>query len=89
MFICIYSVQGEIDQISTNTSRYSTCCAANVYIFVYIFIGAPIVPLTEVFKIAFKNLHIRVAYKDLLYFIVLLTMVWKHDKADVKHRGGV
>ena len=30
--ICIYSVSGEIDQMSTNTSRYTTCCAANVYI---------------------------------------------------------
>ena len=28
IFICIYSVMGEIDQISTNTSKYSTCCAA-------------------------------------------------------------
>ena len=31
--------------MSTNTFRYTTCCAANVYIFVYILIGAPIVPL--------------------------------------------
>ena len=38
---------GEIDQISTNTSRYSTCCAVNVYIFVYIFIGTPIVHLNK------------------------------------------
>ena len=36
---------GEIDQMSTNTSRCSTCCAANVYISVYILIGARIVPL--------------------------------------------
>ena len=43
--ICIYSVRGEIDQISTNTFRYTTCCAPNVYMFVYILIGAPIVPL--------------------------------------------
>ena len=28
-----------------NKSRYSTCCAANVYISGYIFIGTPIVPL--------------------------------------------
>ena len=28
--------------MSTNTFRYSTCCAASVYIFVYIFIGASI-----------------------------------------------
>ena len=45
IFICIYSVRGEIDQISTNTTSYTTCCVANVYIFVYIFIGDPIVPL--------------------------------------------
>ena len=43
--MCIYSVMGEIDQISTNTFRYTTCCAANVYMFVYILIGAHIVPL--------------------------------------------
>ena len=46
IFICIYSVRGEIDQISTNTFRYTICCAANVYMFVYILIGAHIVPLT-------------------------------------------
>ena len=45
IFICIYNVRGEIDQMLTNTSKYSICCAANVYIFVYIFIGTPIVPL--------------------------------------------
>ena len=39
--ICIYSVRGENDQMSTNTFRYSTCCAANVYIFAYIFIWGP------------------------------------------------
>ena len=33
-----------LDQISTNTFRYINCCAANVYMFVYILIGAPIVP---------------------------------------------
>ena len=47
MFICIYSVRGAIDQLSTNTFRYSTCCAANVCTFVYTFIGAPIVPLED------------------------------------------
>ena len=47
ILICIYSVRGENDQISTNTFRYSTCCAANVYIFVYIFIGAPILLLSS------------------------------------------
>ena len=45
IFICIYSVRGETDQISTNTFRYTTFCAANVYMFVYILIGAHIVPL--------------------------------------------
>ena len=29
--------------MSTNICRYTTCCTANVYIFVYIFTGAPIV----------------------------------------------
>ena len=43
--ICIYSVRGEIDQISTNTFRYTICCAPNVYMFVYILIGAHTVPL--------------------------------------------
>ena len=32
----------------TNTFRYTTYCAANVYMFVYILIGAPIVPLTAI-----------------------------------------
>ena len=45
--ICIYSVRGENDQMSTNTFRYSTCCAANVSIFVYIFIGNPILLLSS------------------------------------------
>ena len=40
----MFSVRGEIDQISTNTSRCTACCAANVYIFVYILIGSHIVP---------------------------------------------
>ena len=44
IFIFIYSVRGEIDQLSTNTFRYTMCCAPNVYIFVYILIGAPMVP---------------------------------------------
>ena len=43
--ICIYNVRGEIDQISTNTFRYTICCAPNVYMFVYILIGAHTVPL--------------------------------------------
>ena len=36
IFIYIYSVRGEIVQISANTFGYGICCAANVYIFVYI-----------------------------------------------------
>ena len=44
----VLEVTGEIDKKSTTTSRFSTCCAANVYIFAYIFIGTPIVPLTTV-----------------------------------------
>ena len=40
-------MRGEIDQISTNTFRYIMCCAPNVYMFVYILIGAHIVPLKE------------------------------------------
>ena len=46
IFICIYNVRGEIDQISTNTFRYTMCSAPNVYMFVYRLIGAHIVPLT-------------------------------------------
>ena len=48
IFICIYSVRGEIDQISTNTFRYIICCAPNVYMFVYILIGTPIVPFSRI-----------------------------------------
>ena len=47
LFICIYSVRGEIDQMSTNTFRYTICCTANVYIFVYILIEDHIVPLRD------------------------------------------
>ena len=43
--MCIDSVRGDIDQISTNTLRYTMCCAPIVYMFVYILIGAHIVPL--------------------------------------------
>ena len=49
IFIRIYSVRNKIDQITTNTSRYTTCCAANEYIFVYILIGRPIVPLNHIY----------------------------------------
>ena len=38
----------EIDQISINTFRYTTCCAANGCMFVYILIGAPITPLMKI-----------------------------------------
>ena len=48
IFICIYSARGDIDQISTNTLRYTMCCASIVYMFVYILIGAHMVPLTMV-----------------------------------------
>ena len=44
--ICIYSVRGDIDQMSTNTSSYTICSAPNVYIFVYILIETHIAPLT-------------------------------------------
>ena len=45
IFICIDSVRGEINQISTNTYRYTMCSAPNVYMFVYTLSGAHIVPL--------------------------------------------
>ena len=47
IFIYIYSVRGEIYQISTITCKYSTCCAANVYIFVYTLNEDPLVPLSS------------------------------------------
>ena len=43
--ICINSVRGDIDQLSTNTSSYTICRAPNVYIFVYILIETRIAPL--------------------------------------------
>ena len=49
----MFNVRGEIDQISTNTSRYITCCTENVYIFVYILTGAHIAPLCGIFPISF------------------------------------
>ena len=48
IFIFIYSLRGGIDHISINTFRYTLCCAPNVYMFVYILIGTPIVPLKQV-----------------------------------------
>ena len=49
IFICIYmyKVRGEIDQISTNTFRFTMCSAPNIYMFVYTLIGAQIVLLTR------------------------------------------
>ena len=56
IFIWIYSVRGEIYQISTNTLRYTMRRALNVYMFVYILIGAHIVHLKTVFgKKTIKN----------------------------------
>ena len=45
--ICIYSVRGGIEQMSTNTSRYTICSAPNVYILVYILIETRIAPLIQ------------------------------------------
>ena len=47
---------GEIDQISTNTLRYTMCSAPNVYMFVYTLIGAHIVPLTTSTLHTYTNL---------------------------------
>ena len=47
--ICIYSVWGDIDQMSTNTSSYTICSAPNVYIFIYILIETHIAPLKSKF----------------------------------------
>ena len=44
--ICIYSVRGDIYQMSTNTFSYAICSAPNVYIFVYILIETRIAPLS-------------------------------------------
>ena len=54
--ICIYSVWGAIDQMSTNTSSYTICSAPNVYIFVYILIETRIAPLSVLF---FKKQHTK------------------------------
>ena len=55
--ICIYSVRGDIDQMSTNTSSYTICSASNVYMFVYIFIETRIAPLIEVCLTDFMPSH--------------------------------
>ena len=44
--IWIYSVRGDIDQMSTNTSSYTICSAPIVYMFVYILIETRIAPLS-------------------------------------------
>ena len=54
--ICIYSVRGDIDQMSTNTSSYTICSVPNVYIFVYILIEtrtAPLNSISSLFKYCF------------------------------------
>ena len=43
--VCIYSVRGAIDQMTTNTPSYTICSAPIVYICVYIFIEICIAPL--------------------------------------------
>ena len=56
--ICIYSVRGDIDQMSTNTFSYTICNPPNVYILVYILIETRIAPLTTeslVIKIIFAT----------------------------------
>ena len=45
IIICIYSVRGDIDQMSTNTCSYTICSVPIVYIFVYILIETHIAPL--------------------------------------------
>ena len=47
IFKCIYSVRGEFDQMSADTSSYTICSAPNVYMFVYILIETCIAPLME------------------------------------------
>ena len=49
--ICIYSVMGDIDQMSTNTSSYTICSAPNVYIFVYILIETLIAPFKGTYEL--------------------------------------
>ena len=57
IFFCIHSVRGEIDQMSTNSSRCSTCCTANVYIFVYLLIGTPTISLIFLPSLFYKLGH--------------------------------
>ena len=45
IIVCIYSVRGDIDKMSTNTPSYTICSAPIVYIFVYILIETRIAPL--------------------------------------------
>ena len=45
IIVCIYSVRGDIDKMSTNTPSYTICSSPIVYIFVYILIETRIAPL--------------------------------------------
>ena len=58
--ICIYSVKGDIDQMSINTYSYTICSAPNVYIFVYILIETRIAPLNIEINCTICN-HLRFA----------------------------
>ena len=77
IFICIYSVRGEIDQTSTNAFRYTICCAANAYKFVYILIGAPIellIRATKIARIFFSYCVTHILSFCLLPYAVLMAM---------------
>ena len=65
--ICIYSVRGDIDQMSTNTSSYTICSAPNVYIFVYILIETRIAPLNIRIdlQVTLWNLKLEHSSKDI------------------------
>ena len=52
---------GENDQMSTDTFRYSTCCAANVYIF----IGAPILLLSS-YKFATESYACNISSQHII-----------------------
>ena len=68
IFICTYNVRGEIDQISTNTSRYNICCAANVYMFVYIFMGAHLAPFNIKHSVPLRSiLKLSKMYEEVFY----------------------
>ena len=67
IIICIYSVRGDIDQMSTNTSSYTICSAPNVYIFVYILIATSIAPLKKKQKLRFLHLFTELFIRILSY----------------------